>query len=209
MADDKERLNNSAAKAKRNLLFLSVVSWALACGWVRPRSGSTAISLGGVGLETTLQFVLWGLGALLAYNLISFWLHGPFGDSRKELRRNYLVSSTHFLSANADTLLHHITAAAGPNALPDGIAGIAQLDDWMHRQTNPDSWNKDDNTRRQGLDALWNALSRRTKSWLWWRAIRHTAGRRLLLEDWWDLWIPLLVGLSGIVAVLLACWRLT
>jgi hypothetical protein len=55
MDEVKERLSNSASKAKRNLLFLSVVAWALAMCWVRPRSSGTAVSLGGVGLETDIE----------------------------------------------------------------------------------------------------------------------------------------------------------
>jgi hypothetical protein len=215
MAEDGERLSPSASKAKRNLLFLAVIAWALAFGWVYPHPSDTNVSLGGIGLETTVGAVLGGLAALLGYNLFSFWLHGPFGDKRNVESVYYLLCPTQGFPAAAAAMLQHIQAAAGMNALPDKISGPSQLDMWLNAHSGEPgpnltgiAWYVDDNKRRQAKAALWAALHRRTRWRLWRSALRYRTAKLLLLEDTWDVWMPLIVGISGLVAAAISFCRL-
>ena len=70
-----EFLNESGRKAKRNLLFFASITWALATGFVKSEA---SITIGGLGLKTSIGFVLFSLTVLLAFNLISFVLHLKF-----------------------------------------------------------------------------------------------------------------------------------
>jgi hypothetical protein len=152
-----------------------------------------------------------GLAALLGYNVLSFLLHGPFGDSKYLERVYYLLHPDQGWNAAAAALLHHITSVAGADALPNRIADPHKLDDWLTSQTGgtqSQEWYQSDDSRRRGKMALWNSLHWRTKWQLRFAALRHRRSKLLLLQDAWDGWIPLLVGLASFIAATIALVRL-
>ncbi len=210
MADDKERLSGSAAKAKRNLLFLAALTWALAMCWVRPRSGSNTVSLAGVGLDTDINFILWGLVAFLGYNVFSFLLHGPFGSRRALERHWHLLHPRLGFRANANDLFEHLSASVGPRAIPNRAGSHQELDAWLSQRVEGGRWGDSDKRRDMALRALWNQLDWRSRMWLRLRALQHRTARLLVVEDFFDVWVPLLAGISALlVAIPVAFWRLT
>jgi len=213
MAEDKERLSSSAANAKRNLLFLAVLAWALAYGWVRPRTGDTTVSLGGVGLETTVGVILWGLAAVLAYNLLSFWLHGPFGDRRTSERIVWLLNPHKGPDANERELYEYIVACLGEQALQADMRTISNLDTWLTSQANEvfedrQHWRSSTERRDLAFTKLWERLGQDVQKRIAWKGLLYRKSRLVVIEDWWDLWMPLLIGASGLLAVAAAFWRL-
>ena len=210
MAENKERLSGSAVKGKRNLLFLAVIAWALAVGWVRPSEGETKISLGGVGLETDFDFVLWSIAALLAYNLLSFWLHGPFGDGQADKRMLFLFDPIHGAGAGFEHVYQHVERAVGLGALPEGITYVDDLKDWMNRQLAEMGgirWDASTEGNAAGVRCLWRSLSWWARFRLCLAGCRRDTSRRALLENALDVWLPVLAGTSGLFAVVISLLR--
>ena len=209
MAEDKERLSSSAARAKRNLLFLAVLAWALAIGWVRPRTGDTTVSLGGVGLETTVGVILWGLAALLAYNLFSFWLHGPFGDGQAQKRILLLFDPEKGAGQGIANVYNHLVNVAVSSSLPEDISSHEELVGWLNeflRKVGKGKWDSAIDSNATALRHLWKMLPWGAKMRLRLAALRLDTTRRALLENAVDVWFPLLVGASGLIAVAIAFW---
>lgn len=211
MAEDKERLSSSAAKGKRNLLFLAVLAWALAFGWVYPRTEDTKVSLGGIGLETTIGIVLWGLALLLAYNLFSFWLHGPFSDRQAQKRMMLVFDPEDGATQGVLKVYNHLVNVAGSSSLPDDISNYHKLADWLNKflqKVGKGKWDSSIDSNATALRHLWKMLSWGAKMRLRWAALRWDISRRALLEDAVDVWFPLVAGISGLLAVAIAFWRL-
>lgn len=76
-----ETLNESARKAKRNLWIFASLSWILATGLLSPVEEGAKISIGGIGLETSIAFIFVALFLVLTFNLINLRLHGKFGEA--------------------------------------------------------------------------------------------------------------------------------
>lgn len=207
MAEEKERLSPSAAKAKRNLWFFAAIAWALALCWIRP-SQEGRVVIAGIGAETSVQVILGALAVVLVFNLFSFWLHGPFGDKRKDARIWHLLHPRVGIEASCRDLFDHISFAAGESSLPGGARAGDQLERWIGIQLENDRWWQSESKRAAGFLALWNSLSRRTRMSLRWSALGSRRARLLVFEDLWDVWTPLVIGTSGLVAVAIAWSRL-
>lgn len=209
MAGDKEGLSTTAAKAKRNVLFFAAVAWALACGWIKPSAGGR-VDLAGIGAETLVRFILWGLVVLLGYNLVSFLIHAPIGRRWKLERISWLLDPSNGPDTYAEALFDHITGIAGPDALPTEVRNYVALNEWLSRSLEPwgnRPWNEQEN-KGPALTNLWNALSKKTQRLLSRRGLPYLRARLAVIEYPWDVWIPLAFGTSGLGALAWALWHL-
>ena len=83
-----EILSESGRKTKRNLLFFCAVSWALAAGGVWPAGYDVqSIGIAGLGLETSVGFVLLALAVLQGYNLIAFIIYVFFQNATTKVEK--------------------------------------------------------------------------------------------------------------------------
>jgi hypothetical protein len=132
-------------------------------------------------------------------------LHGPFGDWRQEERHAYLLNPKEGPTGGWQEMVERIKKVAGDQSFPEGIQSYDKLEDWLNRKAG--RWNSNRDTRRHALQVLWENLSKGTRWKLRVRALHLRHVRLLMIEDLWDLWLPLGVGITGLLAVLIAGFR--
>ncbi len=105
-----EFLNESARKAKRNLWILGSLSLALATGILSPEKEGAKISIGGIGLETSMPFIFGALILVLIFNLINLLLHQNYGTARALADNKARVLRENPINADINRVaLDHIT----------------------------------------------------------------------------------------------------
>ena len=210
MDEKSERLNDTAKKAQRNLLFFALAAWALALGWIEITGRTSKVSFGGVGAETTLEVILWFLFAMQAYSLFSFWLHGPFGDSRGDERKYWMMNPSTGSDVTPSNLYNSVLKIAGAGAWGRNVQEWKDFQALMAENGIEDrGWRDMPNDRREGILELWGILPKAT-IWRLKRAalIGPAYVRRLMIEDFADVWIPVVIGGSGSLAVGIGLGRL-
>jgi len=201
MENQSERLNDSAKKAKRNFMVASILAWALTAEWIKIPGGN--LSIGVFRAEASLGVIHWFLAVFLIYSLFEFWLHGPFGDSRRNERKFWMMNPESGPKINAPKLYRMVVNIAGANAFGKIIRGEDSLETWLNQtDTEGVKWERSNKERYHALLQLWEYLPRLTKWRLWKYAVLSSGNnRRLVLEDWTDVLIPAGVGLTGLIAV--------
>jgi hypothetical protein len=151
-----------------------------------------------LGVNTSI-YTVWGtIILLIAYNALEFWVHGPFGDSRTDERHVWTMHPWKGPRANADDLFVHATSVAGESAFDDGIHSHSDLERWFATAYHGSGRWTDPGNRPSAYRRLWVTLPRRTRIRLSLRAPFTTPRtRRLLLEDFLDIWLTVMSAAVG------------
>lgn len=205
MGDNKERLSDSARKAKRNLLLYGLLAIVLGSGIVSPVHEGQ-VSIEGLGLTTAVGWVYAGLVVLIVFNLVAYWAEGGWDGFNDPWRQSVMLApkaagpkvKTLSATTTPGEIFDHVNKTLGEGfrtTEPDLWKG-AQLSGAKDSTWEAEHWNGEA-AQRKTVSQMFRSLTWLQHRRLQWAAATYgELARPVAIAPIWDVIFP--VGIGGL-----------